>query len=58
MHVWTDDSVAFHDEARKVMTSIAAELDAADESPKAEAVRTKLRDASSVDLILNLRWVG
>ena len=58
MHVWTDDSVAFHDEARKVMTSIAAELDAADESPKAEAVRTQLRDASSVDLILNLRWVG
>jgi hypothetical protein len=57
-HVWTDDSAALHDEARKVITAIAVELDAAGESPKAEAVRAQLREASSVDLMLILRWVG
>ena len=57
-HVWTDDSPSLHEEARKVITEIAAELDAAGESPRAEAMRTQLREASSVDLILILRWVG
>lgn len=57
-HVWTDDSAALHDEAREVMTAIAAELDAAGESPKAEGVRAQLREATSVDLMLILRWVG
>ncbi len=58
MHVWTDDSAAIHDEARKVITQIAAELDAAGESSRAEAFRSQLREASSIDLMLILRWVG
>ena len=57
-HVWTDDSAALHDEARRVITQIATELDAAGESSRAEAVRSQLRAASSVDLMLTLRWVG
>ena len=57
-HVWTDDSVALHDEARNVITAIAAKLDAAGDSSKAEAMRMQLREASSVDVMLILRWVG
>ncbi len=58
MHVWTDDSAAIHDEARKVITELAAELDAAGESSRAEAFRSQLSEASSVELMLILRWVG
>jgi len=57
-HVWTDDAVAQHEEARKVITEIAAELDKAGDSPQAERIRTRLREASSIDLMLILRWVG
>ncbi len=57
-YVWTDASPALHEEARKVITEIAAQLDIAGDSPQAEQIRTKLREASTVDLMLILRWVG
>ena len=57
-HVWTDDSAAIHDEARKVITQIAAEFDAVGDSSRAEVVRSQLREASAIDLMLVLRWVG
>ena len=57
-HVWTDDSAALHDEANKVITEIATELEKAGDSPLAEKVRSQLREASAIDLMLILRWVG
>jgi len=57
-HVWTDDSPALHEEARKVITEIATQLDGSGDSPQAEKIRTQLREASNVDLMLILRWVG
>lgn len=57
-HVWTDDSAAQHDEAKKVITEIAAQLDKAGDSPQAERIRMQLREASAIDLMLVLRWVG
>ena len=57
-HVWTDDSAALHEEARKVITEIAAHLDRDGNSPQAERVRERLRDAARIDLMLILRWVG
>jgi len=57
-HVWTDDSAALHDEANKVITEIATEMDKAGNSPQAEQFRSQLREASAIDLMLVLRWVG
>lgn len=57
-YVWTDDSAAVHEEALKVITEIAAQLDKAGDSPQAERVRSQLRDATTIDLMLVLRWVG
>lgn len=57
-YVWTDDSAALHEEARKVITEIAAQLDSDGNSPQAERVRERLRDAARIDLMLVLRWVG
>jgi tetratricopeptide (TPR) repeat protein len=57
-HVWTDDSPVLHEEARSVITEIARQLDIAGNSPQAEGIRTELREASTVDLMLILRWVG
>ncbi len=57
-HVWTDDSAAQHEEAKKVITEIASQLDKAGDSPQAERIRSQLRDASAIDLMLVLRWVG
>lgn len=57
-YVWTDDSAALHEEARTVITEIAAQLDRDGNSPQAERVRERLRDAARIDLMLVLRWVG
>jgi len=57
-HVWNDDSDALHDEARKVIQETAAQIDMAGDSPQAEHIRTQLRKASRIDLMLILRWVG
>ncbi|MBC7967741.1 MAG: hypothetical protein H7Z17_17650 [Fuerstia sp.] len=57
-YVWTDDSAAQHEEAKKVITEIAAELDKAGDSQQAERIRMQLREASAIDLLLVLRWVG
>ena len=57
-HVWTDDSAALHEEANKVITAIAAQLDKAGDSPQAERFRSQLREASAIDLMLVLNWVG
>ena len=57
-HVWTDDSAAQHDEAKKVIMEIAAQWDKAGDSPQAERIRMQLREASAIDLLLVLRWVG
>ena len=57
-HVWTDDYEGLHKEARKVITEIATQLDAAGDSPQAERIRSQLREASAMDLMLILRWVG
>lgn len=57
-HVWTDDSAALHEEANKVITEIAAQLDNAGDSPQAERIRSQLREASAIDLMLILNWVG
>ena len=57
-HVWTDDSAALHEEANKVITAIAAQLDKAGDSPQAERIRSQLREASAIDLMLVLSWVG
>ena len=57
-HVWTDDSAALHEEANKVITEIAAQFDKAGDSPQAERIRAQLREASAIDLMLVLRWVG
>lgn len=58
IHVWTDEFEGLHEEARKVITEIATQLDAAGDSPQAERIRNQLREASAIDLILILRWVG
>lgn len=57
-HVWTDDSAALHEEARRVITEIALNLDQNGQSAEAENFRQRLREASIVDLVLYLRWVG
>ncbi len=57
-HVWTDDSAALHEEARNVITEIAAQLESDGNSPQAERIRARLREASTIDLMLILRWVG
>jgi hypothetical protein len=57
-HVWNDDSAALHEEAIKVITEIASQFDKVGDSPQAERIRTQLREASAVDLMLVLRWVG
>ena len=57
-HVWSDDAAALHEEARRVVTEIASQLDQTGQSGQAEQFREQLREASTVDLILVLRWVG
>ena len=57
-HVWAEDTVALHEEAKKVIIEIAAHLDRAGDSPQAERIRSQLREASAIDLMLILRWVG
>ncbi|HQZ64223.1 MAG TPA: hypothetical protein PLY87_04070 [Planctomycetaceae bacterium] len=57
-HVWSDDAAVLHQEARNVVTEIASQLDMAGQSADAEQIREQLREASMVDLMLVLRWVG
>lgn len=57
-YVWTDDSEALHEEARNVISGIARQLESDGDSPQAERIRARLREASAVDLMLILRWVG
>ena len=57
-YVWTDDSAALHEEARNVIMGIARQVESDGDSPQAERIRARLREASTIDLMLILRWVG
>ena len=57
-HVWGSDHELQHDEAIKVLTDLATQLDRDGKSPVAEKIRTDLAAAKAVDLRVNLTWIG
>ena len=57
-HVWGSDHELQHEEAIKVLTDLAAQLERDGKSPDAEKIRNDLAAARAVDLRINLTWIG
>ena len=55
---WGSDFESHHEEARKVITELCAELEKRNEQEQAKSFRDQLADADSRDLMVNLVWVG